>query len=79
MPELYRTKDHPNGSSELPQYEIRCGEIYRTATHDEGYINLAQYEIREGKIYRTIIMQMAIMLCHSMRLKVTKYTAPLHM
>lgn len=47
MPELFRTKDHPNGSSELPQYEIRCGEIYRTATHDEGYINLAQYEIRD--------------------------------
>ena len=53
MPELYRTKNHPKGLNELPQYEIRCGEIYRTVTNEEGYIQSAQYEIREGKIYRT--------------------------
>ena len=53
MPELYRTENHPKGFSELPQYEVRCGEIYRTETNEKGYIQPAQYVIREGKIYRT--------------------------
>ena len=53
MAELYRTDNHPEGISELPQYVILCGVIYRTVTQSDGKSKIPQYVIRGGKIYRT--------------------------
>ena len=44
---LYRTENHPQGWSGLPDYEIRDNQIYRTVSHPKGWSGLPDYEIRK--------------------------------
>ena len=44
--QIYRTLNHLDGWSGLPDYEIRGSEVYRTLSHPNGWSGLPDYEIR---------------------------------
>ena len=51
--ELYRTENHPKGSSELPQYVVLCGCLYKQVAKEDKKIKLPYYIIRQAKLFRT--------------------------
>jgi len=51
--ELYRTENHPEGLSELPQYVILCGCIYKQFIHRDKKIKVPHFIIRQAKLFRT--------------------------
>jgi len=43
---IYRTENHADGYTALPQYEIRGYYVYRSKTYVDGFNDQPQYIIR---------------------------------